>query len=77
MSHLKTITANRKWHYLMNPQYSSPGGSVDKPCFTLIARMDKMPTSINASVVRANAALQNALTKTAVQRLDKSAKAPL
>ncbi|MFZ2433445.1 MAG: hypothetical protein WAW97_03870, partial [Gemmiger qucibialis] len=41
------------------------------------ARMDKMPTSINASVVRANAALQNALTKTAVQRLDKSAKAPL
>jgi hypothetical protein len=39
--------------------------------------MDKMPTSINASVVRANAALQNALTKTAVQRLDKSAKAPL
>jgi hypothetical protein len=39
--------------------------------------MDKMPTSINASVVRANAALQHALTKTAVQRLDKSAKAPL
>lgn len=30
-------------YYLMNPQYSSPGGSVDKPCFTLIARMDKMP----------------------------------
>lgn len=37
------ITANRKWHYLMNPQFSSAGGSVDKPCFTLIARMDKMP----------------------------------
>ena len=35
----QVITANRKWHYLMNPQ----GGSVDKPCFTLIARMDKMP----------------------------------
>ena len=30
-------------YYLMNPQYSSPGGSVDNPCFTLIARMDKMP----------------------------------
>lgn len=30
-------------HYLMNPQFSSPGGSIDKPCFTLIARMDKMP----------------------------------
>lgn len=30
-------------YFLMNPQYSSPGGSVDAPCFTLIARMDKMP----------------------------------
>ena len=30
-------------YYLMNPQYSSPGGSVDTPCFTLIARMDKRP----------------------------------
>ena len=29
--------------FLMNPQYQSPGGSIDKPCFTLIARMDKMP----------------------------------
>lgn len=29
--------------YLMNPQFASPGGSIDKPCFTLIARMDKMP----------------------------------
>lgn len=29
--------------FLMNPQYNSAGGSVDKPCFTLIARMDKMP----------------------------------
>ena len=29
--------------FLMNPQYQSAGGSVDKPCFTLIARMDKMP----------------------------------
>lgn len=39
----QTITANRKWHYLMNPQFACKGGSVDKPCFTLIARMDKMP----------------------------------
>ena len=37
------ITANRKHHYLMNPQYASKGGDIDKPCFTLIARMDKMP----------------------------------
>ena len=29
--------------YLMNPQYQSDGGSIEKPCFTLIARMDKMP----------------------------------
>jgi len=37
------ITANRKYHYIMNPQFASAGGSIDKPCFTLIARMDKMP----------------------------------
>lgn len=29
--------------YLMNPQFKSAGGSIDKPCFTLIAHMDKMP----------------------------------
>ena len=27
----------------MNPQFESAGGSIDSPCFTLIARMDKMP----------------------------------
>lgn len=37
------ICCNRKWHYLMNPQFASAGGSVNNPCFTLIARMDKMP----------------------------------
>lgn len=35
---LKCVTA-----FLLNPQYQSAGGSVDRPCFTLIARMDKMP----------------------------------
>lgn len=39
----KSIIDNRKWHYLMNPQFASAGGSVNNPCFTLIARMDKMP----------------------------------
>lgn len=39
----QTVTANRKWHYLMNPQFRSSGGDVNNPCFTLIARMDKMP----------------------------------
>ena len=34
----KLVTA-----FLLNPQYQSSGGSVDRPCFTLIARMDKMP----------------------------------
>ena len=29
--------------YLMNPQYQSKGGSIDNPCFTVIARMDKTP----------------------------------
>lgn len=29
--------------FLMNPQFKSASGDVDKPCFTLIARMDKMP----------------------------------
>ena len=38
-----TITADRHWHYLMNPQFSSAGGSIENPCFTLIAHMDKMP----------------------------------
>lgn len=44
-----TITANRKWHYLMNPQYFNAGGSIDNPCFTLIARMDKMPPYLIAT----------------------------
>lgn len=38
-----TITANRKWHYLMDAQYSRVGNSLEQPCFTLIARMDKTP----------------------------------
>lgn len=44
------LTTNPKHHlvtvkhsYLMNPQFTSAGGSVEAPCFTLIARMDKMP----------------------------------
>jgi DNA (cytosine-5)-methyltransferase 1 len=44
-----TIATNPKLNlvsahqFLMNPQYQSAGGSIDNPCFTLIARMDKMP----------------------------------
>lgn len=32
--------------FLMNPQFNSKGASIDKPCFTLIARMDKRPPYI-------------------------------
>lgn len=39
----RVITANRKHHYLMNPQFASAGSAVDAPCFTLIAKMDKRP----------------------------------
>ncbi len=36
----KLVTCDR---FLMNPQFASAGSSVDDPCFTLIARMDKRP----------------------------------
>ena len=42
----RVITANHKWQYLVNPQFASAGASIDKPCFTLIARMDKRPPCI-------------------------------
>lgn len=29
--------------FLLNPQFNSNGGSIEKPCFTLIASMDKRP----------------------------------
>ncbi len=32
-------------HFLLNPQFCSAGSSIDSPCFTLIARMDKRPPS--------------------------------
>lgn len=44
---LALVTVKR--FYLMNPQYKSAGGSVDNPCFTLIARMDKMPPYLVAT----------------------------
>ena len=34
------VTCDR---FLMNPQFGSAGSSVEDPCFTLIARMDKRP----------------------------------
>lgn len=53
---LGAITTNPKYnlvsvkkHYLMNPQFLSAGGSIENPCFTLIARMDKMPPYLVAT----------------------------
>lgn len=40
---MPTLTASRKFFYLLNPQYQSKGSTVENPCFTLIARMDKQP----------------------------------
>lgn len=37
---MNLVSATR---WILNPQYTSKGGSIDDPCFTLIARMDKMP----------------------------------
>lgn len=39
----KLISVNQINHWLLNPQFTSAGSSVDSPCFTLIARMDKRP----------------------------------
>lgn len=35
-----------KTNFLLNPQYNSDGSAIDRPCFTLIARMDKRPPYI-------------------------------
>ena len=47
--------------FLVNPQYSSAGSSVDDPCFTLIARMDKRPPSF-ITVVEGKPVIQIYLT---------------
>lgn len=42
-----TLVASRRHYYLVNPQWGSKTAqSVEKPCFTLIARMDKAPPSL-------------------------------
>ena len=37
------FTEDNRQFFLMNPQFFSAGSSIDDPCFTLIARMDKRP----------------------------------
>jgi DNA (cytosine-5)-methyltransferase 1 len=38
-----TITANRKWHYLVNPSWGGNMGSTENPCPVVVARQDKAP----------------------------------
>jgi DNA (cytosine-5)-methyltransferase 1 len=45
----QTITANRKHHYLVNPQWGGNNGDIEKPCCTIIARQDKAPLYLLAS----------------------------
>jgi DNA (cytosine-5)-methyltransferase 1 len=40
------VVVEKDNQFLLNPQYQSKGSSLDKPCFTLIARMDKAPPYI-------------------------------
>ena len=40
---LGVITANRKWHYLVNPSWGGNTGNADSPCCVIVARQDKAP----------------------------------
>ncbi len=40
------VYCKKDMKYLMNPQFNSFGASINNPCFTLIARMDKKPPYI-------------------------------
>lgn len=41
-----TITANRKWHYLVNPSHGGHVTSTNAPCPVIVARQDKAPLYI-------------------------------
>lgn len=47
---LALITAKPISHWIINPQYQSKGRSIDRPCFTLIARMDKAPPYLMSAI---------------------------
>ncbi len=40
---LSVITANHKWHYLMNPSWFGYASGIDQPSPVIIARQDKAP----------------------------------
>lgn len=43
---LSVITANRKWHYIVNPSHGGNVSSADAPCPVIVARQDKAPLYI-------------------------------
>ncbi|MDB5252291.1 MAG: cytosine methyltransferase [Flaviaesturariibacter sp.] len=43
---LGTITAGRKWHYVVNPSHGGHATSADVPCPVIVARQDKAPLSV-------------------------------
>lgn len=43
---LGSVTASRHYHYLVNPQFNSPGSSVDQPAPVVIAMQNKRPLSL-------------------------------
>jgi DNA (cytosine-5)-methyltransferase 1 len=38
-----TVTASRRHHYLINPSWFGNPGSIEKPCWVIVARQDKAP----------------------------------
>lgn len=40
---LGVVTANRKWHYLINPSWGGNNGSIENPSCVVVARQDKAP----------------------------------
>lgn len=38
-----TIVASRRHHYIVNPSWYGNSGSIDEPCYVVIARQDKAP----------------------------------
>lgn len=38
-----TLTASRRHHYIVNPSWYGNSGSIEEPCFVVVARQDKAP----------------------------------
>lgn len=45
---LTAITANRKWHYIVNPSHGGHSTGVDVPGPVVVARQDKAPLSVTS-----------------------------